>query len=100
MLAVERSPALNELGTVTGDQPSVLPTLRHQPPARPASLGSARNSQAPPSSQRSSGPSRYNAPSVGAVAVYSGPGWASAGGDATAISARTISAATASAPVA
>ena len=58
MLAVERSPALNELGTVTGDQPSVLATLRHQPAAAPASVGSARYSQAPPSSQRSSGPSR------------------------------------------
>ena len=33
MLAVERSPALSEFGTLTGDQPSVLATSRHQPRA-------------------------------------------------------------------
>ena len=40
--ACERSPALNELGTVTGLQPSVEATFRHQPAATPASAVSAR----------------------------------------------------------
>ena len=49
MLAVEKSPALYEFGTVTGDQPSVAATFRHHPAAIPRLLGSARYSHVPPS---------------------------------------------------
>ncbi len=49
MLAELKSPALKELGTVTGDQPAVLSTFRHQPCATPTAHGSARYSHPPPS---------------------------------------------------
>src|ERR1700744_2971372 len=77
MLAVDRLPALKELGTVTGDQPAVPATSRHQPAVIPESDGSARASQVPPSSQRSFWPSWYRAPYVGGVSAYD-PAWAAA----------------------
>ena len=49
MLALLRSPALNELGTERADQPSVAGLSWPQPCARPTSAESARNSHAPPS---------------------------------------------------